>query len=122
MYYSYRLCIVLIGFILYVQLSMVFVMLIMEWIEERIYGNLKMYYLMSGFVFNNWFFYKEVYDMDMFKVVDMIVIIQQYVDQGISFILFLKDIMMICDLNWIDLYVYYRGIKIIYYVRMKDIG
>jgi ribonucleotide reductase alpha subunit len=42
---------------------------------------------------SNWFFYKEAYDMDMFKVVDMIATIQQHVDQGISFTLFLKDTM-----------------------------
>lgn len=55
-------------------------MLIMERIEECIYGNSKIYYLMLGLLVQNWFFYKEVYDMDMFKVVDFIVIIQQYVD------------------------------------------
>lgn len=49
--------------------------------------------------------------MDMFKVVDMIATIQQHIDQGISFTLFLKDTMTTRDLNRIDLYAHHRGIK-----------
>ncbi len=60
------------------------------------------YYPMPGLSLQNWFFYKEAYDMDMFKVVDMIATIQQHVDQGISFTLFLKDTMTTRDLNRIE--------------------
>ncbi|UWS64152.1 hypothetical protein N2384_08105 [Bacillus paralicheniformis] len=54
---------------------------------------------MPGLAPSNWFYYKEAYDMDMFRVVDMISTIQQHVDQGISFTLFLKDTMTTRDLN-----------------------
>ncbi|MBR0618978.1 class 1b ribonucleoside-diphosphate reductase subunit alpha, partial [Bacillus pumilus] len=91
MYHSYRLCIAPTGSISYVQSATASVMPIMERIEERTYGNSKTYYPMPGLSAQNWFFYKEAYDMDMFKVVDMIATIQQHVDQGISFTLFLKD-------------------------------
>ncbi len=37
---------------------------------------------MPGLASNNWFFYKEAYDMDMFKVVDMIATIQQTYRSG----------------------------------------
>jgi ribonucleoside-diphosphate reductase alpha chain len=122
LYHSYRLCIAPTGSISYVQSSTASVMPIMERMEERTYGNSKTYYPMPGLAPSNWFFYKEAYDMDMFKVVDMISTIQEHVDQGISFTLFLKDTMTTRDLNRIDLYAHHKGIKTIYYARTKDTG
>lgn len=122
MYHSYRLCIAPTGSISYVQSSTASVMPIMERIEERTYGNSKTYYPMPGLSSNNWFFFKEAYDMDMFNVVDMIATIQQHVDQGISFTLFLKDTMTTRDLNRIDLYAHHKGVKTLYYARTKDTG
>ncbi|AGK86987.1 ribonucleotide reductase large subunit [Bacillus phage SIOphi] len=122
LYHSYRLCIAPTGSISYVQSSTASVMPIMERIEERTYGNSKTYYPMPGLSESNWFFFKEAYDMDMFKVVDMIATIQQHIDQGISFTLFLKDTMTTRDLNRIDLYAHHKGIKTLYYARTKDTG
>ncbi|MBU8576349.1 class 1b ribonucleoside-diphosphate reductase subunit alpha [Bacillus pumilus] len=122
LYNAYRLCIAPTGSSSYVQSSTASVMPIMERIEERTYGNSKTYYPMPGLSASNWFFYKEAYDMDMFKVVDMISTIQQHVDQGISFTLFLKDTMTTRDLNRIDLYAHHKGIKTLYYARTKDTG
>ncbi|MCY8472414.1 class 1b ribonucleoside-diphosphate reductase subunit alpha [Bacillus halotolerans] len=122
LYHSYRLAIAPTGSISYVQSATASVMPIMERIEERTYGNSKTYYPMPGLSPQNWFFYKEAYDMDMFKVVDMIATIQQHIDQGISFTLFLKDTMTTRDLNRIDLYAHHRGIKTLYYARTKDTG
>jgi len=122
LYHSYRQAIAPTGSISYVQSSTAGVMPIMGRIEERTYGNSKTYYPMPGLSPQNWFFYKEAYDMDMFKVVDMIATIQQHVDQGISFTLFLKDTMTTRDLNRIDLYAHHKGIKTLYYARTKDTG
>ncbi|MCY8934457.1 class 1b ribonucleoside-diphosphate reductase subunit alpha [Bacillus atrophaeus] len=122
LYHSYRQAVAPTGSISYVQSSTAGVMPIMERIEERTYGNSKTYYPMPGLSPQNWFFYKEAYDMDMFKVVDMIATIQQHVDQGISFTLFLKDTMTTRDLNRIDLYAHHKGIKTLYYARTKDTG
>ena len=122
LYHSYRLCIAPTGSISCVQSSTASVMPIMERIEERTYGNSKTYYPMPGLAPSNWFYYKEAYDMDMFRVVDMISTIQQHVDQGISFTLFLKDTMTTRDLNRIDLYAHHKGIKTLYYARTKDTG
>ncbi|MCY7910971.1 class 1b ribonucleoside-diphosphate reductase subunit alpha [Bacillus inaquosorum] len=120
LYHSYRLAIAPTGSISYVQSATASVMPIMERIEERTYGNSKTYYPMPGLSQQNWFFYKEAYDMNMFKVVDMIATIQQHIDQGISFTLFLKDTMTTRDLNRIDLYAHHKGIKTLYYARTKD--
>ena len=117
---SYRLAIAPNGSISYVQSATASVMPIMERIEERTYGNSKTYYPMPYLNGENWFFYKEAYDMDMFRVVDMVATIQRHVDQGISFTLFLKDTMTTRDLNRIDLYAHHKGVKTLYYARTKD--
>lgn len=122
LYHSYRLAIAPTGSISYVQSATAGVMPIMERIEERTYGNSKTYYPMPGLSAQNWFLYKEAYDMDMFKVVDMIAAIQRHVDQGISFTLFLKDTVTTRDVNRIDLYAHHRGIKTLYYARTRDTG
>lgn len=122
LYHAYRLAIAPTGSISYVQSATASVMPIMERIEERTYGNSKTYYPMPGLSPKTWFLYKEAYDMDMFKVVDMIATIQKHVDQGISFTLFMKDTNTTRDLTRIDLYAHHRGIKTLYYARTKDTG
>nr|WP_310876945.1 class 1b ribonucleoside-diphosphate reductase subunit alpha [Priestia megaterium] len=122
LYHSYRLAIPPTGSISYIQSSSAAVMPIMERIEERTYGNSKTYYPMPYLSDKNWFFYKEAYDMDMFRVVDMIATIQQHIDQGISFTMFLKDTMNTRDVNKIDLYAHHQGVKTLYYARTKDTG
>lgn len=122
LYNAYRLAIAPTGSISYVQSATASVMPIMERIEERTYGNSKTYYPMPGLSPNTWFLYKEAYDMDMRKVIDMIATIQRHVDQGISFTFFVKDSHTTRDLTRLDLYAHHRGIKTIYYVRTKDTG
>ncbi|MFK3936538.1 ribonucleotide reductase N-terminal alpha domain-containing protein [Alkalihalobacillus sp. NPDC078783] len=120
LFHSYRQCVAPTGSISYVQSSTASVMPIMEQIEERTYGNSKSYYPMPLISRTNWFFYKPAYDMNMLRVVDMVATIQQHVDQGISFTLFLTDTMTTRDVNKIDMYAHHRGIKTIYYARTKD--
>jgi ribonucleoside-diphosphate reductase alpha chain len=120
LYHSYRLAIAPNGSISYVQSATASVMPIMEKIEERTYGNSKTYYPMPYLSKETWFYYTEAYDMGMEAVVDMVATIQQHVDQGISFTLFLKDTMTTRDLTKIDLYAHHKGIKTLYYARTKD--
>lgn len=122
LYHSYRLAIAPTGSISYVQSATASVMPIMERIEERTYGNSKTYYPMPGLSPKTWFYYKEAYDMDMHRVVDMVATIQRHVDQGISFTLFLKDSHSTRDLTKIDLYAHSKGVKTLYYARTKDTG
>lgn len=120
LYHSYRLAIAPTGSISYVQSSTAGVMPIMEKIEERTYGNSKTYYPMPFLDTSTWFFFTEAYYMNMFDVVDMIATIQQHIDQGISFTLFLTDQMTTRDLSKIDLYAHHKGIKTLYYARTLD--
>lgn len=119
-YHSYRMCCMPTGSVSYIQSATAGVMPIMERLEERTYGNSKTYYPMPYLSADNWFFYKEAYDMDMFRVVDMISTIQEHVDQGISFTLFMKDIHTTRDLNKIDLYAHHKNIKTLYYCRTRS--
>lgn len=120
LYHSYRLAIAPNGSISYVQSATASVMPIMEKIEERTYNNSKTYYPMPYLSQETWFFYTEAYDMGMYPVIDMVATIQQHVDQGISFTLFVKDTMTTRDLTKIDLYAHHKGIKTLYYARTKD--
>ena len=89
-------------------------------VEERTYGNSKTYYPMPGLSSKTWFLYKEAYEMDMFKIVDLIATIQKHVHQGISFTLFVKDSIDTRELSKIYLYAHHKEIKTIYYTRQKD--
>ena len=122
LYNAYRLAIAPNGSTSYLRSATSGVMPIMERIEERTYEDSKTYYPMPGLSSKTWFLYKEAYDMDMHKVVDLIATIQKHVDQGISFTLFLRDTMTTRDVSRISLYAHHKGIKTLYYARTKDTG
>lgn len=120
MYHSYLSAIAPTGSISYVQSATASVMPITDKVEERTYGDSRTFYPMPGIGPKTWFLYKEAYDMDMFKVVDLIATIQKHVHQGISFTLFVKDDIDTRKLSQIYLYAHHKGIKTLYYTRQKD--
>lgn len=120
MYHSYLSAIAPTGSISYVQSATASVMPITDKVEERTYGDSRTFYPMPGIGSKTWFLYKEAYDMDMFKVVDLIATIQKHVHQGISFTLFVKDDVDTRKLSQIYLYAHHKGIKTLYYTRQKD--
>lgn len=120
LYNAYRLAIAPNGSTSYIRSATAGVMPIMERIEERTYEDSKTYYPMPGLSLKTWFYYKEAYDMDMMRVVDLIATIQKHVDQGISFTLFLRDTMTTRDVSRYSLYAHHKGIKTLYYARTKD--
>lgn len=120
MYHSYLSAIAPTGSISYVQSATASVMPITDKVEERTYGDSRTFYPMPGIGPKTWFLYKEAYDMDMFKVVDLIATIQKHVHQGISFTLFVKDDVDTRKLSQIYLYAHHKGIKTLYYTRQKD--
>lgn len=120
MYHSYLSAIAPTGSISYVQSATASVMPITEKVEVRTYGDSTTYYPMPELNSKTWFMYKEAYDMDMFKVVDLIATIQKHVHQGISFTLFVKDSIDTRQLSRVFLYAHHKGIKTLYYTRQKD--
>ena len=121
LYNSYLLATAPTGSISYLQNSTASILPTVERVEERPQGKSKAYFPAPGLSSKNWFFYKEAYDYDQRKIVDMVATIQRHVDQGISFTFFMKDDATTADINRLQLYAYKKGIKTMYYMRTKRV-
>lgn len=119
LYHAYRLAIAPTGSISYLQSSTASIAPITQKIEEREYGDSKTYYPMPYISQENFFFYKEAYDMDMFKMIDLVAEAQQHVDQAISTILYVKDDLSTRDIAKYYVYAQKKGLKTLYYTRTK---
>ncbi len=108
------------GSISYVQNSTPSVMPITEKIETRTYGDSTTHYPMPMMNEKNFFFFKEAYDMDMFKLIDLMSVIQEHVDQSISTTLFVDgDKITDGDLARMYIYAHKRNLKTLYYTRTR---
>ncbi|MFJ8247245.1 class 1b ribonucleoside-diphosphate reductase subunit alpha [Peribacillus asahii] len=117
---AYLMAIAPTGSISYVQNSTPSVMPITEKIETRTYGDSTTHYPMPLMDETNFFFFKEAYDMDMFKVIDLMSIIQEHVDQSISTTLFVDgDYITDGDLARMYIYAHKRNLKTLYYTRTR---
>lgn len=63
--------------------------------------------------------YKDAYEIGNKKIIDTYAIAQQHIDQGMSLTLFLNDKQTTRDLNKMQNYAWQKGIKTIYYIRLK---
>jgi ribonucleoside-diphosphate reductase alpha chain len=108
------------GSISYVQNSTPSVMPITEKIETRTYGDSTTHYPMPFMSPQTFWFYKEAYSMDMFKMIDLMAVIQTHVDQSISTTLFV-DGGTVTDGQLAKMYIYAhkKGLKTLYYTRTK---
>ncbi|WP_234399824.1 class 1b ribonucleoside-diphosphate reductase subunit alpha [Paenibacillus popilliae] len=119
LYHAYRLAIAPTGSISYLQSSTASIAPITQRIEEREYGDSKTIYPMPYISDENYFYYKEAYDMDMFKLIDLVADVQVHVDQAISTVLFVKDDLTTRDLAKYYIYAQKKGLKTLYYTRTK---
>lgn len=119
LYHAYRLAIAPTGSISYLQSATASIAPITQKIEEREYGNSKTIYPMPNLSEDNFFFYKEAYDMDMYKVIDLVAEVQTHVDQAISTILYVKDHLTTRDLAKYYIYAQKKGLKTLYYTRTR---
>jgi ribonucleoside-diphosphate reductase alpha chain len=122
LYHAYRLAVAPTQSISYVQNSTSSIMPIVEQIENRVYGDSTTYYPMPYLDQSNIFFYKSAYNMDMFKVIDLIAEAQRHVDQGISTVLFVNSNTSTRDLARYYIYANKRGLKSLYYTRTNRIS
>ncbi|WP_230191094.1 MULTISPECIES: class 1b ribonucleoside-diphosphate reductase subunit alpha [unclassified Paenibacillus] len=118
-YHAYRLAIAPTGSISYLQSSTASIAPITQKIEEREYGDSKTIYPMPFLSEENFFFYKEAYDMDMFNLIDLVAEVQVHIDQAISTILYVKDDLTTRDLAMYYIYAQKKGLKTLYYTRTK---
>ncbi|MDR6779530.1 ribonucleoside-diphosphate reductase alpha chain [Paenibacillus peoriae] len=119
---AYRLTIAPTQSISYVQNSTSSVMPIVEPIETRTYANSTTYYPMPFLARDNFFFYKSAYNMDMFKMIDLISEIQRHIDQGVSTILYVNSDVSTKELGRYYVYANRKGLKSLYYTRTKKLS
>ncbi|WP_152396445.1 class 1b ribonucleoside-diphosphate reductase subunit alpha [Paenibacillus guangzhouensis] len=122
LYHAYRLAIAPTQSISYIQNATSSVMPIVEHIETRTYANSTTYYPMPYLAKDNYFYYKSAYQMDQFKVIDLISEIQQHVDQGISTVLHVNSNVTTRELARYYLYAARKGLKSLYYTRTNHLS
>ena len=110
------------GSISYLNNSTASVAPVIQKFEQREYGDSSTVYPMPYMNETNYFFYKEAYDVDMYKYLDMIRVIQDHVDQGISTTLYVKSDMTTRELARLYIYAHRIGLKTLYYTRTKLLG
>jgi len=96
------------------------VMPITERVETRTYGDSTTHYPMPYLDAKTFWYYKEAYSMDMFKLIDLMAVIQRHVDQSISTTLFVEgDTITDGDLARMYIYAHKKGLKTLYYTRTR---
>jgi len=122
LYNAYRLAIAPTQSISYIQNSTSSVMPVVEHIEARTYGNSTTYYPMPFLSKETYWYYKSAYNIDQFKLIDLIAEIQPHIDQGISTILYIKSDASTRDLARLYVYANMKGLKSLYYTRTKKLS
>jgi ribonucleoside-diphosphate reductase alpha chain len=122
LYNGYRLAIAPTQSISYVQNATSSVMPIVNVIESRTYANSTTYYPMPYLSRENFWFYKSAYDMNQFKIIDLIAEVQEHIDQGISTILYVNSDISTRDLARYYIYANKKGLKSLYYTRTRKLS
>jgi ribonucleoside-diphosphate reductase alpha chain len=106
----------------YIQNATQSVLPIMEQVETRKYGDSSVTYFPMPYLSpKTYWFYKSAYRTNMYRMIDMIAVIQQHVDQGISATLFVDgDTITTGKLARLYIYAHKRGLKSLYYTRTKS--
>jgi ribonucleoside-diphosphate reductase alpha chain len=122
LYNAYRLAIAPTQSISYVQNATSSVMPIVSQIESRTYANATTYYPMPFLSKETFWYYKSSYDINQFKLIDLIAEIQQHVDQGISTILYVNSDISTRELARYYIYAHKKGLKSLYYTRTRKLS
>ncbi len=67
-------------------------------------------------------FYQDAYEIGPEKIIDTYAVATQHVDQGLSLTLFFPDTATTRDINRAQIYAWKKGIKSIYYVRLRQVA
>ena len=90
-------------------------------IEVRKEGKLgRVYYPAPGLTNDNMEYFQDAYEIGPEKIVDVYAAASQHVDQGLSLTLFFKDTATTRDVNKAQIYAWRKGIKTIYYIRIRQ--
>jgi len=92
-------------------------------VEIRKEGKLGRVYYPAPFMTNdNLEYYQDAYEIGYEKVIDTYAAATQHVDQGLSLTLFFKDTATTRDINRAQIYAWTKGIKTIYYIRLRQMA
>ena len=92
-------------------------------IEIRKEGKIGRVYYPAPYLTNdNLEYFEDAYEIGFEKIIDTYAAATQHVDQGLSLTLFFKDTATTRDLNRAQIYAWRKGIKTIYYVRLRQLA
>jgi ribonucleoside-diphosphate reductase alpha chain len=92
-------------------------------IEIRKEGKLGRVYYPAPYLSNdNLEYYQDAYEIGPEKIIDTYAVATQHVDQGLSLTLFFKDTASTRDVNKAQIYAWKKGIKTIYYIRIRQLA
>jgi len=92
-------------------------------IEIRKEGKIgRVYYPAPLMTSDNLEYYEDAYEIGYEKVIDTYAAATQHVDQGLSLTLFFKDTATTRDINKAQIYAWRKGIKTIYYIRLRQMA
>ncbi|AJM78116.1 class 1b ribonucleoside-diphosphate reductase subunit alpha [Rathayibacter toxicus] len=92
-------------------------------IEIRKEGKLGRVYYPAPFMTNdNLEYYQDAYEIGYEKIIDTYAAATQHVDQGLSLTLFFNDTATTRDVNRAQIYAWRKGIKTIYYIRIRQMA
>jgi len=90
-------------------------------IEIRKEGKIgRVYYPAPHMTNENLEYYQDAYEIGYEKIIDTYAVATKYVDQGLSLTLFFKDTVTTRDINRAQIYAWRKGIKTIYYIRLRQ--
>ncbi len=92
-------------------------------IEIRKEGKIGRVYYPAPFLTNeNLDYYQDAYEIGYKKIIDTYAEATQHVDQGLSLTLFFMDTATTRDINKAQIYAWRKGIKTIYYIRLRQLA
>ncbi|AEF42095.1 class 1b ribonucleoside-diphosphate reductase subunit alpha [Hoyosella subflava] len=92
-------------------------------IEIRKEGKIGRVYYPAPYMTNdNLEYFQDAYEIGYEKIIDTYAAATQHVDQGLSLTLFFKDTVTTRDLNRAQIYAWRKGIKTLYYIRLRQMA
>ncbi|QWW19545.1 class 1b ribonucleoside-diphosphate reductase subunit alpha [Schaalia sp. 19OD2882] len=111
------------GSISYINYSTSSIHPIVSRIEIRKEGKIGRVYYPAPYMTNeNLEFYRDAYEIGPEPIIDTYAVATQHVDQGLSLTLFYPDTVTTRDLNKSYIYAWRKGIKTMYYVRLRQMA
>ena len=90
-------------------------------VEIRKEGKIGRVYYPAPFMTNdNLEYYRDAYEIGPEKIIDTYAVATQHVDQGLSLTLFFPDTATTRDVNRAQIYAWRKGIKTLYYIRLRQ--